>query len=134
MKILPRFLLLALAVVVIFSAAGCGASFEYDEEAYVTRAKEVIELANQSDYEAICAMFNDDMAAALTCQQLEESIDPILTAAGSFVQYDAVKTQGTTQNGVNYIVVAAVCQYENSTQTYTISLTTDMMVGGLYIK
>ena len=134
MKKLGKHLSLVLAAVLIFTAIGCGASFEYDEDAAVAQAKTVIELANQHDYESICNLFNADLAASLSCQQLEEALEPVLAAAGNFVEYKAVKTQGLTQSGVNYIVVAAVCQYENSTQTYTISLTTDMTLAGFYVK
>ncbi len=126
--------MISLALVLLLSAAACGASFEYDEDAAIARAKEVIELANAGDYEAITSMFNDELAAALTLEQLKAALDPILAAAGDLVQYKTIKTSGVVQNNMNHIVVVAVCQYENSTQIYTISLTTDLMMSGFYIK
>jgi uncharacterized lipoprotein YehR (DUF1307 family) len=134
MKRIGKLLILVLAVALALSVAGCGASFDYDKDAAVARAKQVIELANAGDYEAIVDTFGEELKAALTTQQLQEALDPVLAAAGDFQAYKTVQTGGKTQNGVDYIIVVAVCTYENSTQTYTISMTADMLLTGFYIK
>ena len=134
MKKLVKLLLLAIAAVLIFTTAACGASFDYDKDAAFSRAKEVIELSNAGDYQSVCDTFSEILSAQLSLEQLKTALDPILTAAGSFEAYKNIKAAGLTENDVDYIVVIAVCEYENNTHTYTISMTTDMMLTALYIK
>ncbi len=134
MKKLSRLILLALTAVLILTVSACGPAFEYDEDAAADRAKHAIELANTGDYEAMVSMFGDTLKAALPVETLKSALDPVLAAAGSFKSYKNIKSTGTIEDGVDYITVAAVCEYENSTHIYTISMTADMQLAGFYIK
>lgn len=123
-----------LAAVVMLTLSACKPAFDYDEDAAVEAAKGIVGDINAGDYKAVEDEMTDDMKAALPAAALQEAVAPVLEESGPFVEFKDTSTTGVTQNGVNYIVVAVSCQYEQTTRIYTISLTTDMKIGGLYVK
>ncbi len=123
-----------LAAVVMMALTACKPAFEYDEDAAIEVAKSVVDNINAGDFQAVEDEMTDDMKAALPASALQESVTPVLEESGPFVEFKDASTTGVTQNGVNYIVVALSCQYEKTARIYTISLTTDMKIGGLYVK
>jgi hypothetical protein len=126
---------LVLTVTAILTLAACGASFDYDKDAAVRKAKEVVDAVNKRDYEAVFDMMNGEMQEVLPASELKKNMDPVLDDSGAFSEYASVKTAGVTQKGVDYIVVVVSAKYENAARVYTISLTAgDMLLGGLYVR
>jgi hypothetical protein len=135
MKTLKRLALIALMTVMTLTFTACKPAFEYDEDAAITRAKEVVDSINAGDYQAVYDIMDATMQAALPADKLQASFDPILKDSGAFVEYKGTSTTAVTQNGTDYIVAVITCKYEKATRVYTISLTrTDMKVGGLFMK
>ncbi len=126
---------LVLTAAAIITLAACGASFEYDKDAAVGKAKEVVDARNKRAYEAVFDMMNGEMQELLPAAELKKNMDPLLDESGAFVEYAGAKTAGVTQKGADYVVVVLSAKYENAARVYTISLTAgDMLLGGLYMS
>lgn len=134
MKKLRRLTVVVIMVVLTLTFAACKPAFEYDEDAAIKRAQEVVDSINADDYQAVFDMMDATMQALSPADALQASFEPILKESGAFVEYKETQTSTVTQQGVDYIVVVMSCKYENAVRVYTISLTTDMKVGGLYMK
>lgn len=133
MKNIRRFFTLVLTAVIMLTFTACS-SFQYDKDAAIKRAKEIVAVTNTRDYQAVVDMLPESMQKDVTADSLKASWDTMLTDSGAFVEYISTPTSGITQNGVNYIVVIVTGKYENSNRTFTISFTTDMDIAGLYLK
>lgn len=133
-------LLLALAVaafVFIRSALNSSKLADiYNEDAVISRAKEVIDVINTHDYEAINAELRADLQEKLPADSLMTSLDSILTNAGAFEKYTTVVTAGqkSKSTGEDYAVVILVCAYENSNLTFTISMDKDLQIVSMFLK
>lgn len=126
---------LVLTAAAILALAACGASFEYDKDAAVGKAKEVVDAVNKRDFEAVFDMMNDEMQEQFPAAELRNRLDPLLDASGAFKEYGNARTAGVTQKGADLIVVVIASKYERTTYIYTITLTTgDMLLGGLFVR
>jgi len=124
-----------MAVMLLMTLAACNSSnIEYDKDAAIAAAEDVVDVINTRDYEAITALFREDLQADVTADSLEAAWDSSLQEAGEFVGYKKETTRAVNQAGVDYIVVVLVSEYENNSLTYTISFDTDMNVAGMYMK
>ena len=135
MKKITSMLLLTLAAALIFTAAACGALFDYDKDQADKRTREVIDVLKTGDYEAIVGLFREDLQALTTAADFKTAWDPYLADAGAFVEIKGISTAGQTEkSGEEFIISAVQCEYENATRTYTIVFDTDFNVAGLYLK
>lgn len=135
MKKIAKYVMPALAAVLLLSLAACGSSFEYDKDAADKRAREVTDVLVAQDYDAIVALFREDLQSLTTAEDFKAAWDPYLQDAGAFVEIKGVSTAGQTDKADNQYIVAAVsCKYENAARTYTIVFDTDLNVTGLYLK
>ncbi len=135
MKKFGKYVILALTAVLLFLLAACGPSFEYDKDAADKRAREVTDVLAVQDYDAIVALFREDLQSLTTAEDFKAAWDPYLKDAGAFVEIRSVSTAGQTDKaGDQYIVAAVSCKYENAARTYTIVFDTDLNVAGLYLK
>lgn len=123
-----------LALVLILTLSSCGSPFEYDKDASVENAQQLIETANSGDYQAIYDMMHEAVQSQVSVEKLRDSWDPLLSSSGAFIEYEKATTTGATQDGVNYIVVVVPCKYENNTRTFTITFTEDYKVAALEMK
>lgn len=139
MKTAKKALLLTLCLIMLLSLTACGGSKlseEYDEQAVLAKAEELVMTANTLDYEAVHSMLREDLLPALTAQQLESSWGPFLEAAGAFVEITSrtAVTQKSQSTDENYAVAVLVCKYENANLTYTISMDVNLDIVGMYLK
>ncbi|HEX2945659.1 MAG TPA: DUF3887 domain-containing protein [Clostridia bacterium] len=134
MKKLVKLALITLVFALSLTLSACGGSFDYDKDAAVKSAQELIETANTKDYKAIVELLPENLKSLLTAEQLRDAWDPLLSSAGAFVEYEKAKTTGVTQNGVNYVIVVVPCKYDNATRTFTITYTTDLTLAALEMK
>ena len=134
MKKLEKSFLIILLFALSLALSACGSSFDYDEDAAVKRAQELIEIINKKDYQAVYESLPDNIKSLITAEQLRDDCDPLLSSSGAFVGYEKAKTTGITQNGVNYIVVVVPCEYYNAKRTFTITYTTDLAIAALEMK
>ncbi len=134
MKKFRKYLSLALVFVIILMLSACSSSFEYDKDAAIKNAKELIAVINTRDYQAVVDMLPETLQAQISADMLREESDPILSSSGAFVEYGKVTITGVTQNNVNYIVTVVPCKYENDTITFTVTYTTDLKIAALEMK
>jgi len=134
MKKIKKYLLVALVSVFTLTLYACGSSFEYDKDAAIKSAQELIEVTNTKDYQAVVDMLPENLRNQISADKLRDALDSLLYSSGAFVEYRNATTTGVTQNGVNYIVVVVPCKYEKNTQTFTITYTTDLKIAALEMK
>ncbi len=103
-----------------------------DADAAETTAKEVIGTMNAKDYEALTALFREDLQPLVPADAWAEQIDPTLDTFGAFESYGEVSyvDKGNTDYGHLFSTVV-VCNYENNTVTIEVVMDTDMAVTGL---
>jgi hypothetical protein len=86
MKKIAKYVMPALAAVLLLSLAACGSSFEYDKDAADKRAREVTDVLVAQDYDAIVALFREDLQSLTTAEDFKAAWDPYLQDAGAFVK------------------------------------------------
>ncbi len=128
-----------LMAIVMLALSGCASNKLadiYSEEEVVAKAKEVVDVINTSDYEAINDVLREDLKTQLTAEQIEEAWAGQLTEAGKFEEYTTVATAGQKSQSTeeDFAVAVLVCKYENAKLTYTVVLDKDLEVVGLYMK
>jgi len=131
-------LLIGIAVLCLALVTGCGStelSDKFDRAEVESSAKEVIQLVNAKDGEAIRAMGTTAVKEALTDEQMKP-VYAMVDEAGEFKDVKDIVVVGQTdkKTKTEYAVAVAKAEYENKTLTYTISFTTDMKLAGLYVK
>ncbi len=136
---MKKILMISLALVFALSLVGCTSiklADIYSEDEVIARAKEVVEVINTRNYDAMNALLRADLQDELTTEQLEEAWEPILTDAGAFQEYHntAAIGQKSQSTGEDYAVALLTCQYENASLTFTIVMDIDMEIVGMYIK
>lgn len=108
----------------------------YDQNAVIERGKEVVEIINSQDFEAVNAELRDDLQSQLTAAQLQEAIEQKLVDAGAFVEFQSITTLGqkSKSTGEDYATVVLVGKYEKSTLVFTITMDANLDIVGLYTK
>ncbi|HHT16309.1 MAG TPA: DUF3887 domain-containing protein [Papillibacter sp.] len=124
-----------LCAALLLTAACSSQAFEFDEDAAVSAAKDVIDLVYVLDFDAIYGLFREDVRELVTAESLEAAIAPIMDQSGAFVEHK--KAQAVAHNDKQFgeiIIVGVQTKYENETLTYTISFDRDFNLVGLYIQ
>lgn len=126
----------ALLCAALLITAACSAqAFEFDKDAAISAAKEVTDLVYMLDFDAVYALFREDVRELVSPEALEAAIAPILDQSGKFAAYE--KAKAVSYNDKQYgeiIIVAVQAKYENETLIYTVSLDREFNLVGLYIK
>jgi len=130
MKKLIAVCLSALLCAALLTGCGGGLSDAYDEDKVISLAHEVVTDLNSNDYDAVVAMMNDTMKAALPADKLSEAWAPVSEQLGAFDSF--VKDATSEKDSIATIVVLA--KYANANLTFTISFNTDLQLVGLYMK
>lgn len=109
----------------------CGGEKVDDETAqdYITKAESVINLLNNKQYDELIALFDDNMKAGLTENELVK-LEPFIEEGGEFEKID--KSSVEKDNGIYVAVLTA--NYSNATRIYTISFNENDEVSGLFVK
>ncbi len=132
-------LICILVLVLTLSIVGCSSNKLadiYSEDEVIARAKEVVDVINSLDYDAMNAQLRDDLQDQLTAEQLKEVWATQLEEAGAFEKYENTVTmsQKSESTGEDYAVAILTGKYENSSLTFTIVMDKDMEIVGMYIK
>jgi hypothetical protein len=90
-----------IAAVLTLTMAACAAksAFDFDEDAAIKRAKEIIDIVNTKDYEAIFNAFGDDVRKLTTVDGIKASFAPILDTLGAFVEYKSTEPSASCPDG-----------------------------------
>lgn len=135
MKKLKRIILIVLTTILTLAMTACTpkSAFDFDEDAAITRAKEIIDVVNTKDYAAIYALFADDAKKLTTVDGIQAAFQPILDPLGAFVEYKSAEAVGTLdKDGNKYINVYVKTKYENTTHIYNVALNTDLGLEGFF--
>lgn len=128
---MKKILVTAFGAILILMLVACGGNKVDDTtaEKYITYAKEIITLLNESKYEEVHAMFNDEMKTGLPVENMSE-LTPIFKESGTFKEINKASVE--EQDGL-YIAVL-VAKYSNENRVFTITFNNDEKVTGLYVK
>lgn len=116
---------------VIPALAACGGNKVDDStaEKYITQAEEIVSLLNESEYQEVHVMFDDQMKTELPVAEMEE-LTPIIDQSGTFEKID--KSSVEEKDGLYIVVLAA--KYSNENRVFTITFKDKDEVAGLFIK
>ncbi len=137
---MKKFAIIPIVFVLIVTLTACGSPKKlaetYNEDEVIARAKEVVDVINTLDYDAINAQLRKDLQDKLTAEQIKKGFNDKLEKAGSFKEYKNIVTLGqkSKSTGEDYAVVILICTYENSTLTYTITMDASLEIVGMYQK
>jgi hypothetical protein len=134
MKTLRKFIIVVLSAILTLTFAACAKSaFDFDKDAAVTRAKEVVDIINAQDYDMFYNTFSDDVKKLTTAEDLKASLGPVLDAAGAFKESKSTQALGIiAKDGTKIIDVYIKAKYENVTHVYEVSFDTDLNLIGFH--
>ena len=137
---MKKTMILAVALMALtWLLAGCGGAKladVYDKDEVTDRAKDMVELINDRDYEAVAGEVREDLRDQLTPDILSNAWDAALDKSGAFEDYKSVTVIGqkNRNSGEDYAVVVLVGKYENASRTFTIMMDENLDIVGLYMK
>ena len=136
-KKLTRIAAAVMLMACLFLLAACHDLAEgFDEDAMYEKGCQAIELLNARDYDAVIALFDQELLGDVTAADLAEQMDPLLDDYGEFQAFKTHAVAGTQdQNtGLDLGILAIRCVYENTKVIYTITLTENNELVGLFVK
>lgn len=120
--------------------AGCGktggagssssGSSDYDGEAVIKAAVEVVSDLNDGKYDEITAKMDDTMLKALGENGLQTTWEPIKEKVGAFVEVE--DSAFVEKDG--YGIGAVLVKYENSELQVQVTFDKDMQISGLFFR
>lgn len=125
-----------LIIITIFSLAACAANKlpeGFSEEEVLSKAKSVVTLLNEKNFEGVTELYSDVMNS--DAAELEKALSKQLEGLGDFKDFssNAVGASSAPEIG-DFAVVILVCAYDNGKATYTISIDKDNRICGLFMK
>lgn len=108
----------------------------FDGDAMYEKGCQIIELCNARDYDAVIAMFDQELLGDVSSAQLAEQLDPVLDEYGKFVAFKSHATAGSQDqnSGMDLGILAVRCAYENKKVIYTITFTQNNDLVGLFVQ
>ena len=108
----------------------------FDEEAMYEKGCQVVELCNARDYEAVLAMFDQELLGDVTAAELAEQLDPVLDEYGKFEDFKTHAVAGSQDknSGMELGILALRCAYEHKKVIYTITFTENNELVGLFVQ
>lgn len=127
---MKRWKFIVCSLLAILLLTGCGNKVDEDtSKTYISKAEEIVQWMNDSEFEKIVAQFDEKMAANLTANQLAEVV-PLLTASGQFEKIE--KQSVEEKDGKKTVVLVAKHSEEN--RIYTITYDEEDKIAGLFIQ
>jgi len=128
MRIVPLITFSVLLMIVLVACGGKEITGS-DANKYVAQAEGVIGQLNDSKYEEVRAMFDEEMKKALSLEAMDD-LTPIINDAGNF---EKIK-KGTVKEKDGYYTEVLTAKYSEGELVYTISFNGNDEVAGLFIK
>lgn len=127
---MKRWKFIVCSLLAILLLTGCGNKVDEDtSKTYISKAEEIVQWMNDSEFEKIVAQFDEKMAANLTANQLAEVV-PLLTASG---QFEKIEKQSVEEKDGKKTVVL-VAKYSEENRIYTITYDEEDKIAGLFIQ
>ena len=114
--------------------AAFGSSGLFTQETVEAQSREIIQLLNAEDYEALKDCTDVRIQKILTQEVIEEAKKQAGTDWGEFQQFGKCYMSEQKLQGKTRAVVQINAAYENIGITYTLFFNEDMKLSGLYIK
>lgn len=111
-----------------------GSSGRFSQSAVEEKAKDVIDLLNQNDYDTLQGMSENRMQAALTRETMDHAKAMVNDNWGSMQRIGTAYTAEFKQGGKLYAIIQVSAAYENVDVIYTISFDEDMELAGLFMR
>ncbi len=127
----------------LISLTGCGTAGDgsdkaaalFSEDEVMASARQVVELANDKEFDKICALIAPAFQDQISPEELEDAWGGQLESGGQFVDFrNSVVSYSADKNFGEYATAVLVVQYENGRLTYTLSFDTNLRLIGLYLK
>ena len=127
-KILPVLLCCFLALPMI----GCSNKLPdwADEEQLTQQAQEILELVNAQKFDEVSALYDN---GTVTGEQLESSLAGLLKDFGEFKDFGTTRCETVTENGVEYVRIHQVVNYQNRKVTYRVVFNEKGALAGLWL-
>jgi|SRR5699024_5768138 len=128
---MKRMALIMLSAVTLLALVACGGNKVDDatSEKYIRQAEEIVSLMNEGNYKQVHAMFDEQMKAELSVEQMGE-LTPIIEQSGNFEKID----KSSVEEKDGYYIVVLVAKYSEENRTFTISFNDNEEVAGLFMK
>lgn len=125
---MKKLILSSLLAVLLLS--GCGSKIDDSvAQTYISKAEEVVQNINNSDYEKVAEQFDAVMSANLPVEAMA-SITPVITESGTF---EEISKQSVEEKDGTKIVVL-VAKYSNENRVFTVSYNEKDEIVGLFIQ
>lgn len=103
------------------------------EEEVKVKGEEIIQMFNQEDTGALVKEFAPQLQAQVTDEVMEQGYE-VKREAGDYQGIKNFKTKVKKSRGDEYLVVIYQCEYEDKNLQYTMTYTSQMELGALYVK
>lgn len=128
-----------LLLCVCFAAlAGCSSAKlagGFDEETVKAKAQEAIDYLIAGKYDKDMAMMSETTKAAISAQDLENSMTTMNELTGAFKEYKSTAVVGQkNEAGEDTAVAVIVAEFEKRSVTYTVSFNKDMEIEIFWMK
>lgn len=122
---------LLIGIVLLLAACSNGNAVEEDaSEKYTALAKDVIELLNDEEYEAVVEHFDGTMRSQMPAEMLEEEVGPHVSEAGSFEEFE----KSSVEEIEGLYSVTVVAKYSEAKRIFTANYDNEDQIAGLFIK
>ena len=111
-----------------------GTSGKYDASVVEARAKQVIQLFDSEDYDALRKMSDEAMKQVTTRENMELARKIISDDWGDFESFGSVFMVEVEQQGLKGVMVQVSALYEKVGVNYVISFDEDMQLIGFYMR
>ena len=134
-----RALLLALALALLLALSGCRVEGNplpqgMEEETVLEQGREVVELLNGGEYQAVYDRLRDDAREVTSPESIQTYMEERLDKAGDYVEEtDAMATGQTLDTGEEYGTAVFYCEHEKKNVMYRVAFSTDMELMGIEV-
>lgn len=130
------------AFALVFSLCACSSTSTIsvpdglDKNTLILSGQAVVTKLSKGEYDAVQAMFREDVASALSETAVEDMALAYLSDAGKFKKFSSTEAFGKTDtaSGERYGVVMVVAKYEEEKLTFHVGFDTEMQLIGLSIE
>lgn len=132
--VLVLMILICLAYWLLPKSREIGSSGVFEQGEVEKQVKQVVELLDNSDYDALQEESTDALKAALTAENIEPAKAQIGADWGERQLFGNIYMVEVKQQGKFAVVTQMTVTYENASVTYTITFDENMKLAGLYMK
>lgn len=136
---MKRLIIVGFVLVGLALFGGCSEyklSDTFDQEEMESAAEQIIAYVNAEDYEALYALFSEDLQESLSVEYLEAELKPIMDQHSGFtrIRKSAVASAYDEETEQDLGVIMVACEYGRKKVRFNISFNTEMELVGLYVK